>query len=86
MSVNAKFETKRKIGEKQQKSVCIVSGKAVRDTASTQRVHQSARQPRRTRERMNGKSLRECYTIARAVETRVNPTEDDTGLRITATL
>ena len=71
-----------KICENEQKSVRTVSGKAVRDTASTQRVHQSARQHHRTFKRMTRKSLRACRTVGGAMEALVNPTgwyrvEDD---------
>ena len=64
----------------------IVNGKAVRDTATAEQVHQSARQTHHTYERMIRKSLRECRTVTHAVETLVNPIEDGTGSWITATL
>ena len=75
-----------KICKNEEKSVRTVSGKVVRDIASTQRVHQSARQPHHTRERMNHKIVKECHIVACAMETLVNPTEDVTGSRITVTM
>ena len=72
--------------EEKQSMRILQSGKAVRETASTRRRHQSDRHLRRHKERDRRKSLRDRRTVARAVETMVNPTEDGTGSRITATL
>ena len=74
--------------EKEQKYGMAIpkSGNAVQGTASTSRIYSCDRHHRRRQER----AVRLCHryrrTIARAVEAQVNPIEDGTELRNTATL
>ena len=74
--------------EKEQKYGMAIpkSGNAIQGTASTSRIYSRDRHHRRRQERAVRLCCRDRRTVARAVEAQVNPIEDGTELRNTATL
>ena len=74
--------------EKEQKYGMAIpkSGNAIQGTASTSRIYSRDRHHRRRQERAVRLCRRDRRTVARAVEAQVNPIEDGTELRNTATL
>ena len=87
VALRRRTDKKMKIGKDNKNGMRIPqSGNTGREPVSTCRQHQSDRFSRRNRERDARANRRDRRTVARALETLVNPTVDGTESRNTATL
>ena len=79
-------ELQKSVKKKEKSMRRVHSGKVAGIATGTHRVFPKSRQHRRSNDRDTRKRLRDCRTVARALEARVNPTEGGTQPRNTATL